>query len=67
MRPLGKRASEAARAAERITGTIGEVQQGATHTGTAAAQVLGAVSELARSANVLRHPGGLLLEPSSDS
>ncbi|WP_460665755.1 hypothetical protein, partial [Kribbella swartbergensis] len=50
---IARNVQEAARGTEAVTGSIGDVQQGAGETGAAASQVLGAAQELARHSNDL--------------
>ena len=50
---IARNVQEAARGTEAVTGSIGDVQQGAGHTGAAAAQVLGAAQELSRHSSEL--------------
>ncbi|MPR08790.1 methyl-accepting chemotaxis protein, partial [Microvirga sp. M8] len=45
---IARNVQEAARGTEAVTGSIGDVQQGAGETGAAASQVLGAAQELSR-------------------
>jgi methyl-accepting chemotaxis protein len=52
---ISRNVQEAARGTEAVTGTIGEVRQGAGETGAAAAQVLSAAQELARHSASLGH------------
>jgi methyl-accepting chemotaxis protein len=52
---IARNVQEAARGTEAVTGSIGDVQQGAGETGSAASQVLGAAQELARHSNDLGH------------
>jgi methyl-accepting chemotaxis protein len=50
---ISRNVQQAAQGTEAVTGSIGEVRQGAGETGAAASQVLAAAQELARHSNSL--------------
>jgi len=52
---IARNVQEAARGTEQVTGNIDGVRQGASETGAAASQVLGAAQELSRHSNDLSH------------
>ena len=59
--PRARNVQEAARGTEQVTGSIGDVQQGAVETGSAASQVLGAAQELSRHSNDLSREVSIFL------